>query len=166
LPRATARSLYHSPLRSGSDLAADSAAQRLGGNAKLIMLSMALRVTAKRPAGPLLGRDGWRAIVACLCLSPLLALAAHLTNESISSIFASRSGYAERQSGDDLKTGSILLVPLYGDRCRRLLIDNTTWFIADNGFIDCKVALAQARAQTGEQSSVRLGVIRNGFRKD
>jgi hypothetical protein len=143
----------------GSDFAAESAATRNRDT----MRTLGKRGIADRPAGRLLGHDGWRALIACLCLTPLLALGAHLSSDSLSSIFSKRT--VQREAADGLKTGSILFVPQYGDKCRRLLIDNTTWFIADYGFIDCKIALAQARARIGQQPSVRLEGIRSGFRK-
>ncbi len=65
---------------------------------------------------------------------------------------------------DDLTTGSIVFVPVLGNRCRNRLIDNATWRIRDNGFVDCRAALAQsANVRRLQWSSPRIDVIRDGF---
>ena len=124
------------------------------------MRSIGKRRTAERRHW--FGRDGWRALVACLCLAPVLAIGAYLGSEALSS---NRGQALRAANGDDeLKTGSILFVAQFGDRCRRRVIDNATWLISDNGSVDCGTALAQARASTPQLSSARVDVIRNGFR--
>lgn len=55
-------------------------------------------------------------------------------------------------------------MPILGNTCRKKLIDNATWQIRDNGFVDCRAALA--RGAHGNQlgwSTSRVDVIRNGF---
>jgi hypothetical protein len=42
-------------------------------------------------------------------------------------------------------TGTIVFVPSAGNDCRELLIDNTTWRIRENGYIDCHTILSQMR---------------------
>ncbi len=64
---------------------------------------------------------------------------------------------------DDLTTGSILLVPRFGDQCRQRLIDNATWRIWDVGPVDCGTALA--RSAGAESASARADIIRDVFRK-
>jgi hypothetical protein len=125
------------------------------------------RSNAKRRSRPFTSREGWRAFVACLCIAPVLALATQLSSTSLQSIFkGTREGAAQRRvSDDELKTGSILFVPAYGERCRRMMIDNATWFIADDGYVDCKIAMSQSTVRITSQSSVRLGAIRDSFLK-
>jgi hypothetical protein len=118
---------------------------------------------AKRHAGQ--GRDGLRALIVCFCLAPLVVLGLQLSRESLSQVFRPQ-GQAQRQADDELKTGSLLFVPPHGDQCRRRVIDNATWLIADEGLVDCKSALAEIKARIGPQGSARLDVIRSGFRKD
>jgi hypothetical protein len=65
---------------------------------------------------------------------------------------------------DDLTTGSIVFVPVLGDRCRNRLIDNATWRIRNNGEVDCRAALLRhANVPRLQWSSPRIDVIRHGF---
>ena len=64
-----------------------------------------------------------------------------------------------------LSTGSMLVVPATGDLCRQSTIDNSTWRIRSNGWVDCDEALAKianSGADTRSPSS-RLELIRQGF---
>ena len=70
------------------------------------------------------------------------------------------------RTDNDLATGSIVFVPIFGDRCRNALIDNATWRIRDNGIVDCRAALAQnADARRLNWSTPRIGVILDGFKR-
>jgi hypothetical protein len=65
----------------------------------------------------------------------------------------------------DLSTGSLLVVSPTGERCLQRTIDNNTWLIRNNGWVDCD-ALAKA-AGSGADSRTpgsRLDLIREGFR--
>jgi hypothetical protein len=123
-------------------------------------------------AGPRLSRDHRRQTVfVCLCLGTLLGLGTYWSSNSLLKITtrpASGAGTAQRtvNSDDDLKTGSILFVPAFGDQCRRRIIDNTTWRMFDNGVVDCDAALIEVRSRSSGSywSSARVDVIRNGFR--
>jgi len=66
--------------------------------------------------------------------------------------------------GDDLTTGSIVFVPIFGNHCRSRLIDNATWQIRDNGTVDCTAALAHnASGRRVGWSAARVDVVRQGF---
>jgi hypothetical protein len=107
--------------------------------------------------------DGRRALIAGLFLGSLmLALGNHIGGFSLMQI---RPGVAQKTLTDeDLATGSILLVPFYGNDCRLRLIENATWRIWDHGVVDCHSALEQSRARTnGWSAAGRIEVIRDGF---
>src|SRR5688572_9687421 len=69
-----------------------------------------------------------------------------------------------KQGVDDLTTGSIVFLPIQGDRCRNRLIDNATWRIRDTGMVDCRTALSHSSARP-RWSAARADVIRDGFTK-
>jgi hypothetical protein len=69
-------------------------------------------------------------------------------------------------AGESLNTGSLLVVSPSGNYCRERTIDNSTWRIRDNGWVDCDTALAKAAANAGDKSAgSRLDLIRQSFRK-
>lgn len=69
-------------------------------------------------------------------------------------------------SGENLSTGSLLVVAPDGNYCRERTIDNSNWQIRENGWVDCATALARSAAGTGDKSSgSRLDIIRESFRK-
>jgi hypothetical protein len=66
----------------------------------------------------------------------------------------------------ELSTGSLLFVAPYSSLCRQRTIDNSTWQIRDNGWVDCDEALAKS-ANSGTDARMqgsRLDLIREGFR--
>lgn len=64
-----------------------------------------------------------------------------------------------------LRTGSIVFVPPSGNRCRHRLIDNYTWFIRDNGFVNCNELASRGSDPVSREynSSPRLDAIRDAF---
>jgi hypothetical protein len=105
-----------------------------------------------------------RAVLACgftfgFCLAAVLIA----TWWPASQTAASRS----RPSTEaELSTGSLLFVAPYSSLCRQRTIDNSTWQIRDNGWVDCDEALAKSAnpgAETRTRGS-RLDLIREGFR--
>ncbi|MGH6768604.1 MAG: hypothetical protein ACRECO_06230 [Xanthobacteraceae bacterium] len=71
---------------------------------------------------------------------------------------------AAAMTEDDLTTGSIVFVPTHGNRCRNSLIDNATWRIRDNGYVDCRTALSRnANVPRLNWSTARTHAIRQGF---
>lgn len=69
-------------------------------------------------------------------------------------------------SGENLSTGSLLVVAPDGNYCRERTIDNSNWHIRDNGWVDCATALAKSAAAAGDKNSgSRLDLIRESFRK-
>lgn len=107
-------------------------------------------------------RDFYRAITAGILLTVILAIA-----------FYHRFGAAETKpytvsdpSDHALRTGSIVIVPPSGNRCRHRLIDNYTWFIRDNGFILCNELASRGGGEPISReynSSPRLNAIRDAF---
>jgi len=66
----------------------------------------------------------------------------------------------------ELSTGSLLFVTPNGTFCRQRTIDNSTWQIHDNGWVDCDDALAKS-ANAGADLRTpgsRIDLIREGFR--
>jgi hypothetical protein len=106
--------------------------------------------------------DGRRALIAGLFLGSLmLALGNHIAGFNL---MQTRAGIAQKSpTEDELATGSILLVPRYGNNCRLRVIENATWRIWDQGVVDCREVLEQARGRTHGWSADRIDVIREGF---
>jgi hypothetical protein len=110
-------------------------------------------------------RDFYRAILAGLLL-----------------IFVFAAGFYDRQwfgfggskdmpytlndpSDHALRTGSILFVPPSGNRCKHRVIDNYTWFMRDNGFVNCDELVHRGSEPITRDynSSPRLDAIRDAF---
>jgi hypothetical protein len=63
-----------------------------------------------------------------------------------------------------LRTGSVLFMAPDGYRCRQSLIDNATWLIRENGFVDCDSAISQiTSSQRQKWSADRVEAIRSGL---
>jgi hypothetical protein len=64
-----------------------------------------------------------------------------------------------------LRTGSIVFVPPSGNNCRHRLIDNVTWFIRDNGYVECNELASRGSNSVNLEynSSPRLDAIRDAF---
>jgi hypothetical protein len=102
-----------------------------------------------------------RAVVACgiafgFCLTAVL-IANHWHASMSPAARTLPSGEA------DLSTGSLLVVTPGGTFCRQRIIDNSTWQIRDNGWVDCDDALAKS-ANSGVPAGSRIDLIREGFR--
>jgi hypothetical protein len=113
--------------------------------------------------------DGYRAVLAALLL--LFVLAATFSDGRL---FPSLTGMARQsqdaeaqvndaESDDELRTGSILIVPAQGNVCRQKLIDNATWHIRDNGFVLCDDAVSWRSDRGAGRSGARIEAIRDGF---
>ena len=107
-------------------------------------------------------RDHRRALAICLLFGAVafFGLGTVIRNSPPGGTIAAATG---AQRNDDLTTGSIVFVPIYGNNCRTLLIDNATWRIRDNGMVDCDTALAQNAPDRIGWSASRLDVVRQGF---
>ena len=67
----------------------------------------------------------------------------------------------------DLSTGSMLVVSPNGTRCSQGTIDNATWQIHNQGWIDCDEAIAKAASAGVDYrptGGTRLDMIRDSFR--
>ena len=119
-----------------------------------------LRSLKPSAAGRLAG-ELRRAIVACgitfaFCLSAVL-IANHWRASMSQATRTTPSSEAE------LSTGAMLVVSPSGTFCRQRTIDNSTWQIRDNGWVDCDEALAKS-ANSGAPAGSRIDLIREGFR--
>jgi hypothetical protein len=110
-------------------------------------------------------RDFYRALLAALLL--IFVFAASFYDGTLWPTF--RSAQDRSYTGDPfdhaLRTGSLLIVPPSGNHCKQRLIDNVTWIIRDNGFVDCDELVTRSIAQPARETSSRLDAIRDGFRK-
>ena len=108
-----------------------------------------------------------RAIVAVCALAGLFSIA-YLMGSSFRTPTLRDIAFkpASQESDDELTTGSIVFVPVLGNKCRQNLIDNRTWQVRENGTVPCDKALgASSSYRAGIDSATRLGVIRDSFRK-
>lgn len=67
---------------------------------------------------------------------------------------------------EELRTGTVLFVPLEGNICRQRIIDNETWHMADAGSVVCDEAVSWNSSAPGQKYfvAVRVDAIRSGFR--
>jgi hypothetical protein len=107
------------------------------------------------------GRDRWRALVAGTCISVVVAGGAYLTGWTPPLRQWIPTPQAKAQAGDELATGSVLIVPLNGETCRHMLIDNATWRIRDQTLVDCHTALVSGGGR--QVSATRAEVMRAAF---
>lgn len=117
-----------------------------------------------RKARRLFSRDNRRALGICLFFAVVIVVGAgavwqHAPTPVHRGTFA---GNAVTQADDDLSTGSIIIVPILGNVCRKRLIDNATWRIREVGLVDCRIALNPNPGPMGWSAS-RVDVIRAGF---
>jgi hypothetical protein len=117
---------------------------------------------APRPSGRIAG-EVHRALVASgivvgVCTAAVVV--ATWANSSMTRSAQSRS----QQSAAELSTGSLLVVSPSGTFCRNRTIDNSTWQIRDNGWVDCEEALAKSAGV--EKPGSRLDLIRQSFRRN
>jgi len=123
------------------------------------------RQSKKRQRARWFGRDVWRALIACLLLGLLFGFGSEINFGGSSS--STRPGSATRPAGDEsFTTGSMLVVPRFGNVCQKRQIDNATWRIWDLGVVDCHSALYDEAKVDGPHgwSTARVDVIRDGFR--
>src|SRR5450631_226512 len=103
-----------------------------------------------------------RAVLACgFALAFCLVVIVIANWLQVSASTASRS---QAPSEAALSTGSMLVVSPTGELCQQSIIDNSTWRIRGNGWVDCDEALAKI-ANPGADNrspSARLGLIRQG----
>jgi hypothetical protein len=121
-------------------------------------------IIARKPPAAGLAGDVPRAFLACgfllaVCVSA--AVIAHGSRASTSPASRTRATTEGNQS-----TGSIQLVSPIGNLCRERIIDNSTWQIRNNGWVDCEEALAKAAnsAAAIRSPGSRLDMIRESFR--
>jgi hypothetical protein len=114
---------------------------------------------ALRPSGRLAG-DVHRALVATGMMVGICAVGAAFAGLAHTSM--SRGAQPHTLTAAELNTGSLLVVSPSGTFCRNRTIDNATWRIRDNGWVDCEDALAKSTgtATTG----ARFDLIRQSFR--
>src|SRR5215207_9468508 len=90
-------------------------------------------------------RDRRRGLITCTCLSAILAAAViaggTVAKLSGASSFNSGREMAYLDAAGVLRSGPILFVPVEGNVCRRRVIDNQSWRIRDDGFVECDEAV-------------------------
>lgn len=66
------------------------------------------------------------------------------------------------------RRAAVLFVPLKGNICRRRVIDNETWLIADAGFVTCDEAVTwnSHYPDVGVQLADRIDKLSSGFRQN
>lgn len=110
-------------------------------------------------------RDFYRAILAGLLL--IFVFAASFYDHPWLFGSSNDTSYTVNDPSDHaLRTGSILFVPPSGNRCRHRLIDNYTWFIRDNGFVNCDELASRGSSEPISReynSNSRLDAIRDAF---
>ena len=111
-------------------------------------------------------RDFYRALLAG-CLLIIVFAAAFYDRDWLSGTKRDKS--YTLNGGDDhaLRTGSVLIVPPSGNRCKHRLIDNYTWLMRDNGYVTCNELGTRGNDQTGGtyHSGSRLDSIRDAFNR-
>ncbi|HEY6254915.1 MAG TPA: hypothetical protein VIY51_03890 [Xanthobacteraceae bacterium] len=118
-------------------------------------------IHALKPSAGRLAGDVHRAFVASGLVVGVCVGTAVFASWAHSSM--SRGAQSHAVNGANLSTGSLLIVSPSGTFCRNRTIDNSTWQIRDNGWVDCEDALAKSASGTDNRGS-RLDLIRQSFR--
>jgi hypothetical protein len=110
--------------------------------------------------------DILRAAFACAVLGAVIGLAlfAGLGQQTAPAAQANRIANTSAERNSKLTTGSVVFVPILGDRCYRRVIDNATWRIRDDGEVDCATALYPDAVAGTQWATARIDVIRDSFR--
>jgi hypothetical protein len=104
-----------------------------------------------------------RAYAACVCLACAWLLI-HFRDD-IAALDVRTAIVQDSRS--DLVSGSILVIPRDGSKCRQRLIDNDTWRTRDNGVVDCTAAVAENTERWHERmANQRTTAIRDSFVKN
>jgi hypothetical protein len=121
-----------------------------------------MRARAPRPSTARLAGDIHRAFVATGMVVGVCAVGAAFTGLAHTSM--SRGTQSHTLNAAEFSTGSLLVVSPSGTFCRNRTIDNATWRIRDNGWVDCEEAFAKpsGTASTGS----RFDLIRQSFRRN
>ena len=122
------------------------------------------RDTGTAPNQGWLRRDDTNALMLCAAAALAFLAGVHtvLKEAPLTKTRMALATKALATKADDLTTGSIVFVPLHGNRCRSRLIDNATWRIRDNGIVDCRAALSHSSPRL-RWSAARVDVVRQGF---
>jgi hypothetical protein len=115
-------------------------------------------------------RDRRRGLITCACLSAILA-AAIIASGTVAKLNGpggnpGREMATYSDAAGELRRGAILFVPVEGNVCRRRMIDNETWRMRDDGFIECDEAVTWNSNAENQKYFVALRVdaIRAGFK--
>lgn len=113
-------------------------------------------------------RDRRRAVAVGVVLTGALAAGilsgAYLARSMATARAVSHSTFLAQ--AEELRTGTVLFVPLEGNVCRQRVIDNATWRMADAGSVACDEAVSWNASAPGQKYfvAVRVDAIRSGFR--
>jgi hypothetical protein len=73
---------------------------------------------------------------------------------------------AQAQAGDRMFTGSIIVMPRAGNDCWKMMIDNRTGRMWEDGYLNCDTAVAERESQerTARERVGRMNAIGSAFR--
>jgi hypothetical protein len=115
-------------------------------------------------------RDRRRGLITFTCLSGILA-AAVIAGGTVAKLSGASSVNSGREmayldAAGVLRSGPILFVPVEGNVCRRRVIDNHSWRIRDDGFVECDEAVTWNSGAENQKYFVatRVDAIRAGFK--
>jgi phosphatidylserine decarboxylase len=82
--------------------------------------------------------------------------------------YANAEALAVAEVDKERRRAAVLFVPLKGNVCRRRVIDNQTWLIADAGFVTCDEAVTwnSNYPDVKFQFAERIEQLRTGFRQN
>jgi hypothetical protein len=113
--------------------------------------------------------EGLWPILACCALGACLLLVGVVAKVAVGSPWLGTAEPPPQQqhvyTDEEMRTGSILFVPLRGDECQHNLFDNKTGQIWHSGYVSCDVALSKTENEKSKGWSLaRTEAIRGGFR--
>ena len=77
---------------------------------------------------------------------------------------AHRAAQTAMATKEELRTGSVLYVPVDGNVCRQRWIDNATWLVSHEGAdVDCDEASNANAPNSAQQVGARMEALRGGF---
>jgi hypothetical protein len=113
-------------------------------------------------------RDRRRGLATCACLTAILAVAIIAGGAVTKSGGTSGTDRGREMAylDGELRSGAVLFVPMEGNVCRKRVIDNQTWRLRDDGFIECDEAVTWNSGAENQKYvvTIRVDAIRAGFK--
>ncbi|MGE3148269.1 MAG: hypothetical protein AB7K04_04305 [Pseudorhodoplanes sp.] len=105
----------------------------------------------------------WTAIACCGVAAVIIV--GFVVRTSQPAAAARASLLIDNRTDEDVRTGSIFLVPRRGNECQHLLFDNRSGQIWYGGSVDCELALSHTGGEKAKAWSIaRAEAIRGAFR--